>query len=253
MEDNQTQSKSLYKFLTPGWRFTTLVLAFFVTFLIGQVTYSASQDNRSSLKPFKCAQILQISGNTTHSTNLNGSFDSSNNLEVDYQLVIEKRGNPRQVVTDSDFSAIEVTSGTNVITYARTERGLEQLSASYSDGISSYLGKKVLDVGTGNGATVRQLRKMGINAFGLDIHLNQNQKQSALFIESSIDQTTLAPSQFDLILSSFSAMYYRKADLNFLHLALVELSRILKVGGEIRIEPTSRNSIETVMKQIAKS
>lgn len=134
------------------------------------------------------------------------------------------------------------------ITYARTGRGLNSstLHPNYVQGLRD-LGKKVFDAGTGEGKMVEDLRSIGVEAYGMDIHLAPEQFQK-YFLKGNIASTGLAPNQFDVVLSSNSLFFYERKKLEKISPALKELARITKPGGEIRLLPCDLDTIKKAMK-----
>lgn len=166
-------------------------------------------------------------------------------------LLDQQKKLPAQQVSQVNSGGISVIEQGEEIVYARTNRSLKSgFSRFYTDGLADLQGKRVLDAGTGDGAMVQDLRQNGVEAFGLDIHLNIDQQTKPYYLKASVEQTALASEQFDLILSGYSALFYRKDDLPFIVSTLKEFSRILKQGGKIRIEPTDRSMIEKALKEI---
>ena len=140
-------------------------------------------------------------------------------------------------MNDGVVSAISVRD----IDYARTNRNYEKLVKLYGQSVlnlSELRGKRILDAGTGGGELVHHLREQQIDAVGIDIFLDEKQKNFSYFLEQDILNLNFKSESFDTIFSSFSILYYSQ-DKQEVYLALVELKRILKKGGGIHIAPSS--------------
>jgi ubiquinone/menaquinone biosynthesis C-methylase UbiE len=171
--------------------------------------------------------------------------------DFDPALVAERKVRPsHRAQSGSHVKVVSIDSAGKEKTWARTDRLFDEFSDSYSRGLLEAQGQRVLDIGAGDSPIVEILRRHGVEAFGLDIHLSPAQKAKPFYIEASADQTTLAANQFDKILSGHSLFAYYPDDPDITYKALKEFARILKEGGEIRIEPASRSTIEKVIQNI---
>jgi len=144
--------------------------------------------------------------------------------------------------------AEEQYTGSQRPRYVRTGRGLKALSScGYPPELThpeSLKGKKVLDLATGKGDLVEDLRAAPYNVdiVGLDIYLSEAQKKKPYFIQADATHTGLANESFDYIFSSFGVFYYGEAEgipndgLELKEYAR-EAKRILKPGGKIAIVP----------------
>jgi len=90
---------------------------------------------------------------------------------------------------------------------------------------------QVLDVGTGQGEFVDELREAGVDARGLDIWLDNKQMESGNFILASAHQTGLPDNSVDTIFIN-TFMHYGMEN-EFRRKILEELARILRPGGRI--------------------
>ncbi|MBL7665171.1 MAG: class I SAM-dependent methyltransferase [Bacteriovoracaceae bacterium] len=135
--------------------------------------------------------------------------------------------------------------------YTPTNRSLNELltankifPAIYSkDSLTpkKWQNKKVLDAGCGNGKVVHNLRELGVDAEGLDIkflNLPKNQIPENVFGASMLD-IPKPRNHYDIILSTFSVLSLN-GSLELKRLALKELMRVLKVGGELKISPLNK-------------
>jgi SAM-dependent methyltransferase len=99
-------------------------------------------------------------------------------------------------------------------------------------------GLKVLDAGTGGGALVWALRRRGVDAHGLDLRLSRRQQRQPFFWQADMRRTFLDAEQFDLIFCTQSLLG-RGSAVEAQRQALVELARLLKVGGHLRFSPAT--------------
>lgn len=161
--------------------------------------------------------------------------------------------------------------------YNRTNRGVEELFFFYQPRVLSaatWRGKKVLDVGCGGGRFVEQLRKDGVEAYGLDIALTPEQKKAVYaaeknegsdglqldanrskghFIEADAATTGLASKQFDGLFSTFATFAYDLHEPKQ-HDRLVaqakEFHRLLKPGGILHLSPMDPKKDEPRLREI---
>lgn len=151
-------------------------------------------------------------------------------------------------VTLANSNTITVTRGNQRIYYGRTNRGYDELRGEYKHLVAMYppallnaedlRGKRVLDAGTGDGKLVTDLREMGIDAVGIDIFLNpEQQEQSEAFIQSDLRSTPLPANSIDVVYSTFSIFSYEWDNHKVLREVIIELRRVLKNGGVVRVAP----------------
>lgn len=154
--------------------------------------------------------------------------------------------------------------------FNRTDRSLEIIQALLFPksmlSIEELRGKIVVDMATGGGLFVEELREEKIDAFGVDIALSPRQRQKMLhdtslgnpnrekeielkpgasdyfFIQAQASRTQIGSAQVDVIYETFGTFEYlyfgSKRDpgiQKFMSSILSEWKRILKVGGKIRI------------------
>jgi SAM-dependent methyltransferase len=104
---------------------------------------------------------------------------------------------------------------------------------------------EVLDIGTGGGKFVLDLRKQGVRAFGVDLRLSPQRKmQRDIFFEADASRLPFEDQRFDVIyskLSIFSSIYDGRVGDDLLRNALMDAVRVLKPGGFLRLhKPSSR-------------
>lgn len=124
--------------------------------------------------------------------------------------------------------------------FLRTNRGIEDLrrnglAVDWLSSLPSSL--KILDLGTGFGVLVRDLRALGKDAYGIDIALDPKQKDEPYFFEASIFDTGFKPESFDLLISTYSVFsnaYRKQLSRDFSPWS--EPARILRPGGMIALD-----------------
>lgn len=93
-----------------------------------------------------------------------------------------------------------------------------------------------MDVGTGGGQIVLDLRKKGANAIGIDIFPYPEHAQNPdLFKISDATDTKFPDKSFDRIYSGMSIFSFRDDKFEFKLKALNEMKRILRDDGRIRL------------------
>lgn len=101
---------------------------------------------------------------------------------------------------------------------------------------------KVLDVGSGQGVLVMEMRRRGIEADGVDFNspYDGSPGVSQWFRREDIrTRTTLPENHYDLVYSTFSLFSYDHVSAHERILALKEMARLTKTGGLVRIAPFS--------------
>jgi ubiquinone/menaquinone biosynthesis C-methylase UbiE len=106
---------------------------------------------------------------------------------------------------------------------------------TYSSLLLNFLrGKKVLDVGMGNSTFVSTLRENGVEAYGLDIELDEKFSSKDHYFKASINDTKLPDQSYDVIFSTVSVMdSYEGNNRTMVESTLRELLRILKPDGTL--------------------
>lgn len=96
--------------------------------------------------------------------------------------------------------------------------------------------KTILDVGTGKGQTVLEMRNLGANAFGIDIFpYEEHAKNPQYFTIADAADTKFPDKSFDMIYSAYSIFSFKDETIEFREKVLNEMKRILKDGGKIRL------------------
>jgi SAM-dependent methyltransferase len=121
--------------------------------------------------------------------------------------------------------------------------------ARWQEEARAYLkGKRVLDVATGDGQFVRDIRKLGADADGVDLHLKPSQKKQKFFLERDMLDTKYPDSTFDLVFSTAGPFHYfsyhgSSPELfnETLGKGLAEMVRVTKPDGMILLFPTDRD------------
>jgi len=119
--------------------------------------------------------------------------------------------------------------------YGRTNRNVEELSEIYPEALirpKKLKGKKVLDIGMGDGAYVEELRAANIDAHGIDIYLNEAQRNVPFLHKGDFLYSGLPDSEFDVIYSTYSLFSYHSTKKGFLFRAFSEAERILKADTD---------------------
>lgn len=149
-------------------------------------------------------------------------------------------GSTVRVSSDS----VEVSLGDEApVSFLRTNRNILDLTTIDAHFPKSFLnpknlrGKKVLDLACGEGRAVEDLRRAGVNAFGLDVYLSPYMKTKPYFIRASAHHTGLPDGRFDVIYSSQGPFTYLSEQNEIVTLMLNEAHRLLKTGGVLRISP----------------
>ena len=151
-------------------------------------------------------------------------------------------------VANANSNTITVLRGDQRIYYGRTNRGYDELRGDFKHLVAMFppelldvetlRGKRVLDAGTGDGKLVIDLRDMGIDAVGIDIFLTPAQQANPkAFIQSDLRSTPLPEDSVDIVYSTFSIFSYEWDNHKVLRDVIVELKRVLKAGGLVRLAP----------------
>ena len=137
--------------------------------------------------------------------------------------------------------------------FARTDRGLGFVRQAYGIGAESLVGKRVLDIGTGDGKFVTDLRERGIDAVGVDIYLKPEQKAQAHFLEADAAKLPLENESVDRIFSSYSiywAGYSRDIPDAVLLSGLREAARVLKPGGQLHFMEAETKRMKRLISEV---
>lgn len=139
--------------------------------------------------------------------------------------------------------------------YSQTDRSIQDLIniKAYPKEFfnpSDLNGKNVLDVGTGGSKFVLDLKKLGANAIGIDIHPHSDYKKyPELFKIADASDTKFSEKSFDRIYSSGSVFTYNE-DFSFKVKVLEELKRVLKDDGKIRLGMASPEEIKQIAQKV---
>jgi SAM-dependent methyltransferase len=141
--------------------------------------------------------------------------------------------------------AVTVTRNQQQVTYARTNRGIFELTNEHYGStilnLKRFKNKIVMDAGCGGGKFVNELTNQGVQAFGVDLHLTEKQlTQPNLFLQKDLRDTGLPSGSVDFIFSTWSVLTYEGGNYKSATLVtevLSELNRILAPGGHMYISP----------------
>jgi len=119
----------------------------------------------------------------------------------------------------------------------------------------SYAGKRVLDVGTGGGKAVIQMRKASVEAHGVDIILDSSQRQTQHFHEYNMKDMDFPNNDFEVIISSFSFFMYKLTRAGERDYAegltiMKEFKRLARIGGKIVLGGTPARNVEDIVAAI---
>ncbi len=111
--------------------------------------------------------------------------------------------------------------------------------------LNKLKGKKVLDIGSGEGGFVKDLRKNDINAFSIDFNKAKHVNIGS-HCRANATQMPFKSGIFDVIYSTWSLFSYSESQ-EIQIKALKEMSRVLKQGGKIRLSPINLNKIRELI------
>jgi len=117
--------------------------------------------------------------------------------------------------------------------YARMDR--DEYGYGKVLNLAALVGKRVLDIGTGDGTFVRRARSMGILAEGLDIVLRPEQREQSFFHQADAVATGLSSGTYDHIVSHSSLFAYEGHNDALMAKAFAEARRLLKPGGKMTL------------------
>jgi SAM-dependent methyltransferase len=93
-------------------------------------------------------------------------------------------------------------------------------------------GLDVIDTGCGGGTLVESLRDYGVRAVGVDIRLDEHQKNKEYFRQADLRHTGYPDRSFDILLNSYNIFHYSETP-EFYREAIREFIRVMKPGGVI--------------------
>lgn len=126
----------------------------------------------------------------------------------------------------------------------RSDMDLKEYMGSYPQGFleAGNLPGRLLDVGTGGGSFVEDLHGRGVDAYGLDIWLDEEQRRSGRYILAPMHRTGL-PDGWASTITVNRVMHYGMTD-EYRKQVFRELLRILKPGGRILLAELSEEDRE---------
>jgi SAM-dependent methyltransferase len=107
----------------------------------------------------------------------------------------------------------------------------------------------VLDLGCGGGGLVKDLRTLGMEAFGLDLVLDPGCQRSSAFVRGDAYDPPFAPGTFKCILSIFSVFHYEPAQ--SIPRLLGRSLDLLAPGGRLLINALHREETHHLVVQMA--
>lgn len=136
------------------------------------------------------------------------------------------------------------------INFLKSMKSDTQIPPEWLDLSSLGSGKSVLDVGTGEGDLVEDLRSFGINAIGVDIVLSPAQTEKHYFREMDGALLDFETGSMSFVYSIWSVVSYEgwnKGRNTIAQQALAEMIRVTKKGGRIRLVPVERKLIKWLL------
>ena len=131
--------------------------------------------------------------------------------------------------------------------YIQTPRNHHDYSPSFDPG--RFVGSKVLDVGAGQALWVHYLLGKKIDAVALDIkkpRILSNLVENH-FVVADMQRTPFPNETFDYVTSAYSVFSQESTNTPLMISILKEFHRILKPGGVVIIEGTSRENVKKAM------
>jgi len=108
-------------------------------------------------------------------------------------------------------------------------------------------GKRLLDVGCGDGGNLVKLKSLGANVVGVEPHLRGNNSDVEI-IKSGAEELPFADDSFDIV-CFFYSLHHVPADM--MNRALSETHRVLKSGGKLyAIDPRPNGSLYDLSRDI---
>lgn len=108
-------------------------------------------------------------------------------------------------------------------------------------------GKRVLDIGTGRGQFVKDLRLLGIDAIGTELVLTS---KSHYLLKDDILNSHLPLNSFDYIISTSGIFTYAQYEKDIIIKAFQNISRIIKKDGIVAIGPIDYKMYKEYQKDI---
>ncbi|MEI7473597.1 MAG: class I SAM-dependent methyltransferase [bacterium] len=135
--------------------------------------------------------------------------------------------------------------------FAYTNRGINTFLEFGIDAnllnLQELKGKNVLDIGTGGGLFVSDLKNNGVKAKGIDYYLNPEQRsQPDTFYKGSSEELPFDNNTFDYVYSAFSIFSFEK-DKEIILNSLSEIVRTLKKGGKLRLIVPNENTLRLII------
>lgn len=103
------------------------------------------------------------------------------------------------------------------------------------------VGKRFLDLGTGSGNYVRDLRELGVEAYGLDLFIDLDQLSTGYFLPGDAMNTGLPAGSFSFVSSRYNTFY---SSPDAIIPQLREMKRLCDHGGTIMIDGYTGNFSE---------
>jgi SAM-dependent methyltransferase len=156
---------------------------------------------------------------------------------------------------NGELGAIKVSRpGQGAVTFERTNRRLSEYSIP-TRFFQGFRGRKVADVGMGGGRAVIELRRMGVDAYGLDILLTEEQKTRPYFHQCDTLHTGRPDGEFDAVIMNLSVFSYhatRKGESSYQYGLdiMKELVRITRLGGKIILGEVQIRDIQDLVKEL---
>ena len=155
----------------------------------------------------------------------------------------------------NEFGEVTIQRQGKRTTYAATYRDLTELYLTIyinifpnvQDFINFLKGKRVLDVGVGQGQFVEDLQQAQIDATGIDIFLLPELRHLPYFRQADAVDLPYENNSIDVITSHFSIFYYEFTNRQLLSLILTEFTRVLRPGGKIYLFPVYYPILERLL------
>ncbi len=155
-----------------------------------------------------------------------------------------------KVVTLTDntgkVTGIRVNRGDQTVDYHRMNRNAAEIFNHKIGDLHDFFSsvdafalvmknKRILDVGCGGGACVKDLAELDLNVRGLDLHLTADMKKKSHYIEGDAFHLPFRKGSFDTLLSVWSVFKYEP--LAAIPQLLAESMRVLAPKGTLLISP----------------